>query len=122
MTNNHTHHIVLRVTRSAYTSRGGAVFHGVEVNQDTLCKVNARQHYIIRVEESDQDSITSSIAKGMILDIVPKTQLKVSTDLGLERFIVSTNKIEILRPEGKMIVDLIGSSNQFKGIALGAFR
>lgn len=116
MTNNHTHHIVLRVTRSAYTSRGGAVFHGVEVNQDTLCKVNARQHYIIRVEESDQDSITSSIAKGMILDIVPKTQLKVSTDLGLERFIVSTNKIEILRPEGKMIVDLIGSSNQFKGI------
>ena len=116
MSNIHTRPVTLRVTRSAYHSRGGAVFHGVEVDQNTLRKINSRQHYIIRVESSDQSAIMSSIAKGMILDVVPKTQLKVPTDLGLERFIVITDKIEILRPEGKFIVDLLGGSSRFKGI------
>lgn len=116
MTNIHTRPITLRVTRSAYHSRGGAVFHGVEVDQNTLRKINVRQHYIIRVESRDQSAITSSIAKGMMLDVVPKTHLKVSTDLGLERFIVTTDKVEILRPEGKLIVDLLGGSSRFKGI------
>lgn len=116
MTNVHTGPITLRVTRSAYYSRGGAVFHGVEVDQITLRRINARQHYIIRVEGDDQEVLTSSIDKGMMLDVVPKTQLKIPTDLGLERFIVTTDRIEILRPEGKLIVDLIGGSSRFRGI------
>ncbi|MEH6712741.1 MAG: AAA family ATPase, partial [Paraglaciecola polaris] len=97
-------------------SQGGAVFHGVEVDQETLQKINARQHYIIRVEGSDQDAVISTFAKGMMLDVVAKTQLKVPTDLGLERFIVTTDKIDILHPEGKLIVVLIGGSSRFKGI------
>ncbi|KJY97650.1 AAA family ATPase [Pseudoalteromonas ruthenica] len=116
MTKIHTRPVTLRVTRSAYHSQGGAVFHGVEVDQNTLRKINARQHYIVRVLGDDQDAITSSIVKGMMLDIVPKTQLKVPTGLGLERFILTTNKIEILRPEGDLIVDLLGGSSRFKGI------
>tara|TARA_R110001606_G_scaffold96158_5_gene213019 strand:+ start:227 stop:640 length:414 start_codon:yes stop_codon:yes gene_type:complete len=116
MSNIHTRPITLRVTRNAYHSQGGAVFHGVEVDQETLQKINARQHYIIRVEGSDQDAVISTFAKGMMLDVVAKTQLKVPTDLGLERFIVTTDKIDILHPEGKLIVVLIGGSSRFKGI------
>jgi exodeoxyribonuclease V alpha subunit len=116
MNNIHTRPVTLRVTCNAYHSQSGAVFHGVEVDEDTLQKINARQHYIIRVEGSDQDAVISTIVKGMMLDVVPKTQLKVPTDLGLERFIVTTDKIDILHPKGKLIVDLIGGSSRFKGI------
>lgn len=89
---------------------------GVEVDQYTLRKVNRLQHYVVRVEESDQTALVSTIARGMLLDITPKTKLVKQLQLKHERLIVTTNQIEILRPKGHMIVELLGGSTRFKGI------
>jgi exodeoxyribonuclease V alpha subunit len=108
--------ITLRVTRGGYRSKGGIVFNGVEVDPNTLRKINARQYFFVRIVGSELGVLLSSITKGMLLDVVPKTQLKVPTNLYLERLIVTTDQIEILRPKGKLIVDLLGGSSRFKGI------
>lgn len=89
---------------------------GVEVDQYTLRKVNRLQHYVVRVEEPDQTALVSTIARGMLLDVTPKTKLVKQLQLKHERFIVTTNQIEILRPKGHMIVELLGGSTRFKGI------
>jgi exodeoxyribonuclease V alpha subunit len=116
MNNLHSRPITIRVTRNAYRGAGGAVVHGVEVDKDTLTKVNKFQHLIISVEGSDQDVVISEIKKGMLVDVTPKTKLKGRTEKGFERILITTTNIEILRPESKLIVDLIGGSSRFKGI------
>ncbi|CUS47488.1 MAG: RecD/TraA family helicase [Idiomarinaceae bacterium HL-53] len=89
---------------------------GVEVDQYTLRKINRLQHYVVRVEEPDQTALVSTIARGMLLDITPKTKIVKQLQLKHERLIVTTNQIEILRPKGHMIVELLGGSTRFKGI------
>lgn len=112
----HSRPITVRVTRNAYRGKGGAVVHGVEVDSDTLVKANKFQHLIISIEGGDQDVVISEIKKGMLIDVTPKTKLKGSTEKGFERLLITTSNIDILRPESKLIVDLIGGSSRFKGI------
>jgi exodeoxyribonuclease V alpha subunit len=116
MTELNTRYVTLRVTRSAYQSRHGVVFNGVEVDPDTFRKVNSRQHYIVRIEDVDCTSVIPAFKKGMLLDILPKTKLLISMIEGFERFIVTTDTVEVVRPAGQLIVELLGGSSLFKGI------
>lgn len=116
MTELNTRYVTLRVTRSAYQSRHGVVFNGVEVDPDTFRKVNSRQHYIVRIEDVDCTSVIPTFKKGMLLDILPKTKLLIPMIEGFERFIVTTDTVEVVRPAGQLIVELLGGSSLFKGI------
>ncbi len=108
--------ITVRVTRNAYRGKEGAVVHGVEVDPETLVKANRFQHLVISIEGNDQDVVISEIKKGMLIDVRPKTKLKGRTENGFERFLITTSNVDILRPQSKLIVDLIGGSSRFKGI------
>ena len=116
MTELNTRNVTLRVTRSAYQSQHGVVFNGVEVDPETFRKVNARQHYIVRIEDTDRVSLVPAFKKGMLLDILPKTKLLIPVTEGFERFIVTTDTVGVVRPAGQLIVELLGGSSLFKGI------
>jgi exodeoxyribonuclease V alpha subunit len=106
----------IRVTRSAYVGRGGVVFNGVEVCVDTLATINAKAHFVIKIEESDVEVLLAEIKRGIILDVTVNTRFEVKVDYGFKRYIITTKEIAFLRPKGQMIVDLLGSSSKFKGI------
>ncbi|TVU71511.1 AAA family ATPase [Pseudoalteromonas distincta] len=108
--------ITIRVTRSACHSRDGAIFNGVEIDPLTFKKINKLEHFIVLIEDSDQDVIVSTITKGMLLDVTPKAKLTITTDSVLKRFLVTTKKIDFLSPQGALIADLIGTGSRFKGI------
>lgn len=108
--------LTVRVTRSAYPGKHSVVFNAVEVDSVTLHRVNVRQYYIVKVENTDPDLMVENIHRGMIMDIQPESKLYAPSDGEFERFIITPQKLVLLRPRGQLIVDLIGGSSKFKGI------
>jgi len=108
--------IRLRVTKGAYKGPKGAVFNGVEVCEETLNVINSNVHYIVRIDESDIEALISGIKRGDILVVYVHARYEVKAESFLTRYIITTKEIEYVRPQGKLIVELLSNSSKFKGI------
>jgi|GEM_PF-458051 ATP-dependent exoDNAse (exonuclease V), alpha subunit - helicase superfamily I member len=114
----HTRSLTLRVTQGARYDKGGALFHGVEVDHETLRKINIHQIFLIHIGDPDQDAIVKVIHRGMYINLTPQTwlRLKKNPEHGQERFVLTTDQIEILRPTAEQIIGFLGEGSRFKGI------
>lgn len=108
--------ITLRVTKSAYKGRKGAVFNGVEICEETLNVISSNVHYIVRVDESDIEVLISGIKRGDILVVYVHARYEVKAEPFLTRYIITTKEIEYVRPQGKLIIELLSNNSKFKGI------
>ena len=114
-----TEPLFLRVTKKPVTKKNKFIFFAVEVDPERWFKLDNKTHYIVEICDSDVDAYGDELDKGAVCRIIPETLLQKNVminDSSYNRRFITASCFTIVRSKGSLIINLLGSSNKFKGI------